>query len=120
MIIYISLAIIWNLIFQIVLIFKFLTLRLIWNKLIDLNTDNLTASTEYIALADGTRVTDTSYIKEFYANTGAGSIKKITTKLGGMAVSAGLKPYKNTCAECSTDFNTEVTFDYANFFGSGS
>ena len=51
---------------------------------------------------------------------GAGSIKKITTKLGEMAASAGLKPYKNTCAECSTDFNTEVTFDYANFFGSGS
>ena len=95
-------------------------LKEITDKLIDLNTDNLTASTEYIALADGSRVTDVSYIKEFYANTGAGSIKKITTKLGEMAASAGLKPYKNTCAECSTDFNTEVTFDYANFFGSGS
>lgn len=95
-------------------------LKAITDKLIDLNTDNLTASTEYIALADGTRVTDTAYIKEFYANTGAGTIKKINTKLGEMAALAGLKPYKNVCAECSTEFNTEVTFDYANFFGNGS
>jgi hypothetical protein len=95
-------------------------LKEITNKLIDLNTDNLTASTEYIALADGTRVTNTAYIKEFYANTGAGTIKKITTKLGEMAALAGLKPYKNVCAECESEFNTEVTFDYASFFGNGS
>ena len=92
----------------------------ITNKLIDLNTDNLAASTEYIALTDGTKVTDVGHIKEYYANTGSSIIKKINTKLLELAESAGLKPYKNTCEKCGTEFNTEVTFDYANFFGTGS
>jgi hypothetical protein len=95
-------------------------LKEITDKLIDLNTDNLAASTEWILMSDGTRVSDTAYIKEFYANTSAALIGKIRAHLSEMAVNAGLKPFHTNCSECSTEFDTEITFDYANFFGSGS
>jgi hypothetical protein len=95
-------------------------LKDVTEKLVDLNTENLAASTEYIGLEDGSKVVDPGHIKEFYQNTAASTIKKITTRLGEMAASAGLKPYKNTCAGCQTEFETGVTFDYANFFVSGS
>lgn len=95
-------------------------LKDVTEKLVDLNTENLAASTEYIGLEDGSKVVDPTHIKEFYQNTAASTIKKITTRLGEMAASAGLKPYKNTCTECQANFETEVTFDYANFFVSGS
>jgi len=41
-------------------------------------------------------------------------------KLAEIASTAGLKPYDNVCDECQHEYKTEVTFDYANFFGLGS
>ena len=95
-------------------------LKSITDELIELNVDNLTASTEYILMGDGTKVTDLAFIKEFYSNTSGALVKKIQDALGNIAKSAGLKPYKNVCTECEHEYQTEVTFDYANFFGLGS
>lgn len=95
-------------------------LKSITDELIELNVDNLTASTEYILMEDGTKVTDLAFIKEFYNNTSGALVKKIQDALGDIAKSAGLKPYKNICTECEHEYQTEVTFDYANFFGLGS
>jgi len=95
-------------------------LKSITDELIELNVDNLTASTEYILMDDGTKVTDTKFIKEFYSNTSGALVKKIQDALGDIAKSGGLKPYKNICTECEHEYQTEVTFDYANFFGLGS
>jgi thiol-disulfide isomerase/thioredoxin len=95
-------------------------LKAITEELVDLNVDNLTSSTEYILMSDGTRVTDTAFIKEFYSNTSSALIRKVQDKLGEIANGSGLKPYNNTCVECSAEYKTEVTFDYASFFGVGS
>jgi hypothetical protein len=95
-------------------------LKEITDKLIDLNVDNLTNSTEYVLLADGNRVVNPKFIKEFYTNTSGALIKKVQDQLSAIAAMAGLKPYNNSCSECSTDYKTEVTFDYASFFGVGS
>jgi hypothetical protein len=95
-------------------------LKIVTDDLIELNMDNLTDSTEYILMSDGTRVTDREFIKEFYANTSGLLIRKVQEKLGEIATSAGLKPYNNVCTECQHEYKTEVTFDYANFFGLGS
>ena len=95
-------------------------LKQITEELIALNVDNLTASTDYIQLADGTKVTDKDHIKEFYVNTSSGLIRKIQAKLAKIAEAAGLKPYETTCTECQHAYKTEVTFDYASFFGNGS
>ena len=90
------------------------------DELVELNVDTLTASTEYILMSDGNKVSDPEFIKEFYSNTSGALVKKIQDKLAEIADSAGLKPYKNVCTECETEYQTEVTFDYASFFGLGS
>jgi hypothetical protein len=96
------------------------SLKDITNELIELNVDTLTASTEYILMSDGTKVTDGAFIKEFYSNTSSALIRKVQDKLREISEAAGLKPYTNNCSECNNEFKTEVAFDYANFFGLGS
>jgi len=95
-------------------------LKAVTDELIDLNMDNLTASTEYILMSDGIKVIDPAFIKEFYSNTSSALIRKVQEKLGDIAAAAGLKPYDNVCEECKFEFKTDVTFDYANFFAVGS
>jgi hypothetical protein len=95
-------------------------LKMVTDDLINLNMDNLTDSTEYILMSDGTRVIDRGFIKEFYNNTSSALIRKVQEKLGEIAAAAGLKPYDNVCTECQHEYKTEVTFDYANFFAVGS
>lgn len=95
-------------------------LKTVTDELIELNVDTLTASTDYILMSDGTKVTQPEFIKEFYSNTSGALVKKIQDKLAEIAASAGLRPYTNVCSECDHEYQTEVTFDYANFFGLGS
>jgi hypothetical protein len=95
-------------------------LKTVTDELIELNVDTLTASTEYILMSDGNKVTESNFIKEFYSNTSGALVKKVQDKLAEIAGSAGLKPYKNICTECENEYQTEVTFDYASFFGVGS
>lgn len=99
---------------------KELNIKQITNKLVELNLDNLTSSTEFILMSDGTKVTESEYIKEFYTNSSSGTVRKVQDRLVKIADSSGLAPYHNTCSECSHEFKTEVTFDYANFFELGS
>jgi hypothetical protein len=95
-------------------------LRQITDELIQLNVDGLTSSTDYILLDDGTKVTDTGFIKEFYNNTSSGVIRKVQDKLAEVAAVSGLKPYETECTECKNEYQTEITFDYASFFANGS
>ena len=95
-------------------------LKEVTEELIQLNVDNLTASTDYILMSDGNKVVDSDFIKEFYNNTSSALIRKVQDKLAEFAAASGIKPYINICAECETEYKSEVTFDYANFFGSGS
>jgi len=95
-------------------------LKQVTDELIELNVDTLTSSTDYILMSDGTKVTDAEYIKDFYNNTSGALVKKIQDKLAEIAQAGGLKPYKNACTECSHEYQTDVTFDYASFFEVGS
>jgi hypothetical protein len=95
-------------------------LREVTDKLIDLNVETLSNSTDYIQLEDGTRVDDPVYLKEFYTETSSSLIREVQTKLGDLIQQSGLRPFENECDECSHHFKTDVTFDYASFFGNGS
>lgn len=91
----------------------------ITNKLITLNIENLTSSTEYV-LAAGVKVTDPTYIAEFYEKSSSVLVRDVQAALKTIADSSGLEAYNTECTECQTKYKTEVTFDYSRFFVVGS
>lgn len=95
-------------------------IREITSKLVDLNVLNLASSTDYIKTSDGTYVNNFDHIKEFYSNTSSKIIRKVQDQLVKLAEQSGLPPYPTKCVECTTEYSTEVTFDYASFFVNGS
>lgn len=89
-------------------------------RLIKINIDTLAMSTYSIELEDGTTVTDENFINEFYANSPGTIVKEIQTKLTEFNKSAGIKPQRVSCQDCTMPYEVPVLFDYASFFGSGS
>ena len=90
------------------------------SRLIQIGIDTVTASTEYIELADGTKVTEKEYIKEFYDNASSNIVKSLQTRLGELNAEAAVKPQSASCAECSKEYQIPIVFDYSSFFDQGS
>ena len=90
------------------------------NRLVDIGIDNVTDSTEYIELEDGTVVNNKDHIKEFYKNSDAGILKELQAELVKLNEVGQIKPQKVVCTSCSKDYEVPLEFDYANFFGNGS
>jgi hypothetical protein len=88
-------------------------------RLIQITTETITASTEYIELDDGIKVRDSHHILEFYANAPASLVKQIQTKLSEYNVDAGIKPQTVSCNSCTHAYQVPVVFDYSSFFGKG-
>ena len=91
-----------------------------FQRIIDLNVENLTASTRYIVTENGEKVTDPIYIKEFYDNCDTSITRKLQEKIIALGDEAGLKPLKVQCQECKHEYESSIEFDYANFFGEAS
>jgi hypothetical protein len=89
------------------------------NRIIDINVDTLTASTQYIELDDGTKVTEKEFIKEFYINSSNVTAKAVQDKLTDLSVEGAVKPLSVGCESCTKPFDIQVTFDYASFFDNG-
>lgn len=90
------------------------------NKLVDINLRSITDSTEYIELADGTRVYNPEHIKEFYDKAERTLIGVIKAELASIKEQADIKPVDVTCNECGHQSKLALQFDYASFFGNGS
>jgi hypothetical protein len=90
------------------------------SKLIQIGIDTVTDSTEYIETADGARVGEKEFIKEFYENANGSIVKSIQERLGEINTEGAVKPQTAACAECHKDYQIPLMFDYANFFGQGS
>lgn len=86
------------------------------NKLIDLNVDICTNSTESITMEDGTRVTESEFIKEFYNNSEFKIMRQVQNALEEINKSAGIQPIDHKCAECNEPYRMPIEFDYASFF----
>lgn len=82
----------------------------------DLNNDLLVAGTEYIETADKIKVTDASFIREFFENAKSNIIKKIKTSLEEITKQSELPPIKVNCDTCEKQYDLRVEFDYARFF----
>lgn len=85
-------------------------------RLVELNIQIVTDSTESITTPDGAVVTDHDMILEFYTNTGSKLLKEVQKHIQLINESALLKPQAVHCASCGEEFEIPILFDYANFF----
>ena len=90
------------------------------SKLISLSINNLSNSTDYIELADGTIVNNEEHIAEFYQNCDTKVIKAIQLRLREFNQEGAIKPVAVTCNSCNEPFDISLTFEYASFFAVGS
>ena len=88
------------------------------NKMIELNNTNITNCTSSI-MADGTEVTDTKFIKEYYANADGSVLRKIQEKIQEFAKDISIKPVNTLCTNCEHEFKITIDFDYSRFFAKG-
>lgn len=89
-------------------------------KLVDVALDNITDSTEYVEVEDGTVVNDREFIREFYKEADAAVVKMIQAKLAEFNIEGGIKQQIAPCTHCDKDYPITLMFDYASFFAVGS
>lgn len=88
-------------------------------RLFDFGIISCTQSTEYIELADGTRVTDEEFIKEFYKNAESAVITQLQKQVADFATQAKPEGLNLGCQECVKEYKVDLAFDYSNFFAKG-
>jgi len=93
-----------------------------FKALTELNSSILLKNIESITMQDGTKISDSSHIKEFVDNANATLIKEIETKLTALRGQGAVKPLKLKATEeqikkgAPATYEVPVTFDTSNFF----
>jgi hypothetical protein len=92
------------------------------NKLLKISVDTVTNCTELIELDDGSVVTNSVYINEFYNNVDAAVVRAVQKRLSEINSEAEIKARKVICTNepCSKEYEIPLEFDYSNFFVKGS
>lgn len=90
------------------------------SKLVDVALDNATDSAEYIEMGDGTIVSNPDHIREFFKMTEGSVVKAVQKHLTELNIEGGLKPQAAPCTHCGEEYPIILTFDYSNFFATGS
>lgn len=88
-------------------------------RIADVGMNNLISSTDYVELPDGTRVTDSKFIGEFYENAENDLVAEMQKILAGTLDAHKIKPIKLHCGSCSGEYESNINFDFANFFAKG-
>lgn len=88
-------------------------------RLVELAAEICAASTEYIELSSGVRVTNKDYLAEFYKEAESAVTAALQAKLAEFNKDIKMKPLTLTCFECKKSYLMELTFDYSNFFAKG-
>lgn len=90
------------------------------DKIIELNIKLLSSSTDYIEMPDGTIVTESAHIDEFYSKCDSKIIKAVKEKLATLSIEGGIKPVPVKCTHCEHPYEVGLVFDFASFFANGS
>lgn len=85
-------------------------------KFVDLSIDGLVTSTESVTTSDGTVVTNSEFINEFYKNCDNKVIKRVRQQLEKIATDREIKAQSIKCTECGHTYETRVEFNASNFF----
>jgi len=88
-------------------------------RLVALNIQIVTDSTEYIETEHGQKVHSSEHIREFYENADNNIVKQVQNHLEKINKDAAIPKQNVECEECKKSYKVEITFDYANFFGKG-
>lgn len=88
-----------------------------FEKLTDMNIMALVNSIESIKLEDGTIVENRGHLKEFISNCERRVYDNIKDLVAAEAAKVKLDPIALSCTSCNHQYNTELNFDQANFFG---
>lgn len=94
-------------------------LRESMQKLIDIGIRACALSTEYVELADGTRVDNFDYILEFYRNAELEVTRRLQETVNQLVEQGKIAPLSLNCFGCNTAYSAELQFDYSNFFAQG-
>ena len=86
------------------------------SKLIDLNLDNLAANTDYIETPEGIKVSDLSFLKDFYLNSSTKAVKLIREKLDELGKETNLPNIGVQCESCEQPYEMGIEFNYSSFF----
>lgn len=89
------------------------------SRLFNHGIDACVSSTEYIETADGSRVIEEDFIREFYQNAESAFIKQLQAKIAQYAEQARPDKLHLSCQSCTKPYDIELTFDYSNFFAKG-
>ena len=89
------------------------------NRMYQYGIESCAQSTEYIELADGTKVTNIEHINEFYQKSEIAVTKMLQEKIASFVAEAKPDPLHLACIECTKAYDVDLTFDYASFFGKG-
>ena len=100
------------------------TIHLVTEQLMRVNRINqsiMAASTDYIEIVEsGERVSDQSFIEDFYASVDRKTYDKIQETMGEIQKQGTVKPVPVSCQSCTKPIEITILFDYANFFAVGS
>jgi hypothetical protein len=86
-----------------------------FQKLTTMSLDSVVSSIKSITV-DGESVNDPGMILEFFDNCDRKTYDAVKKKIDDYANANKIKPIKLTCEHCNKDYETDLTFDQANFF----
>lgn len=89
-------------------------------RVISINLDIISTGTEYIETAEGQRVFDQTFIREFYEMTDSKVLNSVRKQFAAFAQAAALPQPRVKCQSCDTEYPIEITFDYTRFFVNAS
>jgi predicted RNA-binding Zn-ribbon protein involved in translation (DUF1610 family) len=90
------------------------------DRLVDLNVMVLAANTESISTEEGEVVSNKEFIKEFYENTDTKLVKKVRSHIDALREESKISAHHVQCSDCGHEYDMNIEFDQASFFGTGS
>lgn len=89
----------------------------IFPKLTEMNVLSLVYCIQSIVTDDGTEVTEFKFIKEFIENCDRNVYAEIKKQIEFYVQTTKQDPLEIECSECQQQYQTDINFDNANFFG---
>lgn len=88
-------------------------------KLSELNIDLIAEAIDYIETEDGNKVNNLKFIKEFFENANASTVKAVQKSIEELNRESQLPPVKIVCESCDKESQVNIEFNYSSFFANG-